>query len=136
MKSLFESHVNLTAKVLNMQLERQNVVAGNVANIKTPGYKARKLEFEKELQDALGLDARGKMSLTDSRHMPVAFNPNAFEADIGQALRPRLVHGEDRVDIDKEMATMAKTTLHYSALTSVIRSNFEGLKNIIQEGQK
>ena len=46
------------------------------------------------------------------------------------------MHGEDRVDLDKEMATMAKTNLHYSALTTVIRSKFEGLKQIITEGQK
>ena len=136
MKSLFEPNIGLIGKVLNMQLERQNVVAGNLANLKTPGYRARKLEFEKELQDAIGLDAKGKMSLTDERHMPVVFNPDAFGADCEQAFRPRVVHGEDRVNLDTEMATMAKTNLRYSALTSVIRSRFEGLRTIITEGQK
>ncbi len=48
MKSLFESHVNLLGKVMDMQLQRQNVVMSNVANLKTPGYKARNLEFEDE----------------------------------------------------------------------------------------
>ncbi|MCL1939192.1 MAG: flagellar basal body rod protein FlgB [Desulfovibrionaceae bacterium] len=136
MKSLFDSEVGLVGKVLDLQLQRQNVVTSNMANIKTPGYRARKLMFEDELQGALGLDARGKMSRTDQQHMPVVFDPDGFGPEWKKAFKPRIVHGEDRVDLDKEMATMAKTNLHYSALTTVIRSRFEGLKQIITEGQK
>ena len=136
MKSMFEGDVGLIGRVLDMQLQRQNVVSSNMANVKTPGYKARKLNFEDELQAALGLDARGKMSRTDRKHMPVVFDPQGFGPEWEKAFKPRIIHGEDRVDLDKEMAVMAKTNLHYSALTSVIRSRFEGLKQIITEGQK
>ncbi len=136
MKSLFDSDVGLIGKVLDMQLQRQNVVTSNMANVKTPGYKPLKLDFEESLQSALGLDARGKMTLTDQKHMPVVFDPDSFGTDWTHAFKPRIVHGEDRVDLDKEMATMAKTNLHYSALTTIIRSKFEGLKQIITEGQK
>lgn len=136
MKSLFDADVSLMGKVLDMQLERQNVVTSNMANIRTPGYRARKLMFEDELQAALGLDAKGRMSRTDNKHMPAAFDGENFGSDWKLAFKPRVVHGEDRIDLDKEMAVMAKTNLHYSALTTVIRSKFEGLKQIIQEGQK
>lgn len=136
MKSLFDADIGLVGKVMDMQLQRQNVVAGNMANIKTPGYKARTLSFEDELQTALGLDAKGKVSRTNSRHMPAAFSPEGFGAEWHKAFKPRIIHGEDRVDLDKEMAVMAKTNLHYSALTTIIRSKFEGLKQIIAEGQK
>ena len=136
MKSLFEGDIGLVGKVLDMQLQRQNVVTSNLANIKTPGYRAQKLMFEDELQSALGLDARGKMSRTNQKHMPVVFDPEGFGPDWEKAFKPRIVHGEDRVDLDKEMAVMAKTNLHYSALTTVIRSRFEGLRQIITEGSK
>ena len=136
MKTLFDSDIGLLGKVLDMQLQRQNVVASNMANVKTPGYRQRKVMFEDELQAALGIDAKGKMSRTDSKHMPVVFDPNGFGPEWQKAFRPRIVHGEDRVNIDKEMSTMAKTNLQYSALTTVIRSKFEGLKQIITEGQK
>ena len=136
MKSLFEPHVGLMGKVLDMQLQRQNVVTSNLANLKTRGYQPRKLEFEKELQSALGLDAKGELSRTNAKHIPGEFDVNGFDADLDLAFKPRIVHGEDRVNLDKEMATMAKTQLHYSALTTVMRSNFEGIRNIITEGQK
>ncbi len=136
MKSLFDSDIGLLGRVLDMQLQRQNIVASNMANLKTPGYKALKLSFEDELQAALGLDAKGKMTLTDQQHMPMAFDAQGFGPEWHKAFKPRVIHGEDRVDLDKEMATMAKTSLHYSALSSVIRHKFEGLKQIITEGQK
>ncbi len=123
MKSLYETHVNLVGKVMDMQLQRQNVVMSNIANVRTPGYKPRELEFEKQLQAALGLDAKGRMTRTE-------------DADWEKAAKPRVIHGEDRVNLDKEMAKMAKNSLHYTALSTVIRGNFEGVKNIIQEGQK
>ena len=136
MKRMFDKDIHLVGKVLDMQLQRQNVVTSNLANLKTPGYKARKLMFEDELQAAHGLDAKGKMSLTSAKHRPTAFNADGFGPELNKAFRPRVVHGEDRVDMDKEMAAMAKTNLHYSALTTIMRSKFEGLKNIITEGQK
>lgn len=136
MKSLFDSDIGLLGKVLDLQLERQNVVTSNMANIKTPGYRARKLMFEDELQSALGIDAKGKMSRTNQGHMPAAFSPDGFSAEWQKAFKPNVVHGQDSVDLDKEMATMAKTNLHYSALTTIVRSKFEGLKQIITEGQK
>jgi flagellar basal-body rod protein FlgB len=134
MKSLFETHVNLVGKVMDMQLKRQNVIMSNLANVRTPGYKPRVLEFEKELQASLGLDARGKLSRTAPGHMPSVFDPETFGPEWDKKFIPREVHGEDRVDLDKEMALMAKTSLNYNALTTVIKSNFEGLKQIITEG--
>ncbi|HCG05773.1 MAG TPA: flagellar basal body rod protein FlgB [Desulfovibrio sp.] len=136
MKSLYEPHVNLVGKVMNMQLQRQNVVMSNIANVRTPGYKPRELEFEKQLQAALNLDAKGRMTRTEDNHMPAVFDPEGFNADWDKAAKPRIVHGEDRVNLDKEMAKMAKNSMHYTALSTIIRGNFEGVKTIIQEGQK
>jgi flagellar basal-body rod protein FlgB len=135
-KSLFDSDIGLVGRVLDMQLQRQNIVSSNLANLKTPGYRPRILSFEDELQAALGLDAKGKLSRTSRGHLPALFNPEGFSAEWAEAFKPRVVHGEDRVNLDKEMAVMAKSSLHYGALTSVMRSKFEGLRNIITEGQK
>ena len=136
MKSLFEPHLNLTGKVMNMQLQRQNVVMSNIANVKTPGYKPQRLEFEDRLQAALMLDSKGKLSRTDEKHFPGGFDAKTFGANWDEDFKPRTILGEDRVDLDKEMALMAKTSLNYSALTTVMRSTFEGIKNIITEGAK
>jgi flagellar basal-body rod protein FlgB len=121
---------------MSMQLQRQNVVMSNVANMRTPGYRTRRLEFEENLQAALSLNDRGKVSRTHEKHMPAVFTPEGFTPEMEKALKTHYVYGEDRVDLDKEMAVMAKTSLQYSALSTVIKSNFEGLRSLITEGQK
>ena len=46
MKSMFNAQIDLISKVMDMQLQRQNVIASNLANMETPNYKPRELEFE------------------------------------------------------------------------------------------
>lgn len=136
MKGLYTPTLNLVGKVMDLQLKRQNVVMSNVANVRTPNYKRRTLDFEQEIQSALDLDARGRLSRTNEGHMPSTFDPNSFEGDWDKKFVPRQAHGEDRVDLDKEMALMAKTSLQYNALSTVIKGNFDGIRTIITEGSK
>ncbi|WP_457570946.1 flagellar basal body rod protein FlgB [Desulfovulcanus sp.] len=136
MKSLFEDHIQLSAKVLDLRLMRQNIVASNLANINTPGYKARRLEFEEKLQSALGIQKNSSLTRTDKRHLPLQFDPQKFGPDFLKEFDGRVVQGEDRVDLDKEMAIMAKNTMLYNALSQVIHKDFERLKLIISEGEK
>ena len=134
MKTMFPEQLALVGKVMDMQLQRQNVISSNISNVKTPGYRPLELDFEKELQEALQLN--GKISLTNEKHLPGDFNPNSFGPEFDHEFKPRVVHGEDRVNIDKEMAKMAKNNLKYTALSQVVAKGFEGINNIIQEGSK
>lgn len=136
MKSLFDSHIQLSGKVLDMRLQRQNVVMSNMANITTPEYKARRLEFEQDLQAALNRDARGKMTRTGSGHLPSVFNAEGFNSSLVQGFKHRIIPGEDNVDLDKEMAVMSKNTMMYNALSTVLKKNFDGLSAVIGEGAK
>jgi len=136
MKELFEPHVNLVGKVLDLRLQRQNVVMGNIANVNTRGYKTRKLAFEEDLQSALNLDAKGKMTRTNTQHMPSEFNLNGFQGKGLTEFKPRTVYGEDSVDLDKEMTEMAKNSMLYNALTDVMSKNLTGLQSVIAEGGK
>jgi flagellar basal-body rod protein FlgB len=136
MKGLFEDHILVTEKVLDLRLQRQNVVMANIANVTTRSYKPRKLAFEEDLQTALKLDARGKMTRTSSKHMPSEFDVNGFKGKGLTEYKPRVVYGEDVVDLDKEMGTMAKNSLMYNALTDIMAKNFTGLQTAIQEGSK
>ncbi len=136
MKGLYSSQIELVGKVLDMRLQRQNVINSNLANVNTPKYKPRELEFEGELQKALGLDMQGTMARTSGGHMPTAFNAENFSPEFFKKFTPREIHGEDRVNMDKEMVKLAKNQLQYNALTQILQKNFEGLKTIIAEGKQ
>lgn len=133
---LTRQHIELTAKVMDLQLERQNLVMANLANIATPNYRPREIAFEKELQRALNQDAHGRMTRTDQGHMPAVFDPNSFEGHAGKVFKPRYVYGEDSVNLDKEMASMSKNTLQYNTLTTIMQRHFTGVNKVITEGSK
>ncbi|OXS29543.1 MAG: flagellar basal-body rod protein FlgB [Desulfovibrio sp. MES5] len=136
MKSLFTSQVSLVGTVMNMQLQRQNVIAANLANIDTPNYKPRELSFEKELQTALGQNMEGQMSRTSEEHIPSTFDPSSFRPEWSEAFKPRRIHGEDRVNLDKEMAKHSKNQLQFTALAQVLTKTFEGIHTVIQDGKQ
>jgi len=134
MKSYLPEDLNLTAKVLDLQMERQNLVSANLANIRTPQYRPRRIEFEHELQSALNTDGKGKMTLTSSHHMPTSFNAKTFEGNMFAEFKPRVIYGQDSVDLDKEMALMAKNSLMYSTMTTVLKKDFDHLQKMISDG--
>lgn len=136
MKSIFSPHLELTAKVMDLRLERQNIVMGNLSNISTPRYRPRRMEFEQQLQSAMDLDARGKLTRTDPKHMPSTFDPEGFQGRAIQEFKPRVVYGEDRVNLDKEMSIMQKNMLQYKTLSTIMQSSFKGLKKVVAEGAK
>jgi flagellar basal-body rod protein FlgB len=74
MKTLFPRHLEVSAAVMDLQLERQNLVSSNIANLNTPGYQPRRLEFEKALQAALGRDT-----------LPAPFVPARSAASCGNS---------------------------------------------------
>ena len=135
MKGLISNTIELTSKVLDLRMERQNLVMSNIANVNTPNYKPKELQFEKQLQQALNLDHHGKMARTADNHLPNTFHPQTFQGQVEQPFEPRYVYGEDTVDMDKEVTTMNKNAMMYNALTQVISKKFKGMNKVIQAGK-
>ena len=50
----FDPTLGALNTAMNLRLINQNVIASNIANADTPGYKAQRLEFEGALREALG----------------------------------------------------------------------------------
>ena len=136
MKTIFSSNIGLIGKVMDLHLERQNLVMSNLANLDVPAYKARSLDFEKELQSALNTNDKGKMTRTSGSHLPTVFNAAGFEGDVEMGWKPRVVQGLDSVNMEKEMSVMAKNTLMYNALADLAKKDFEGLQKVIIDGGK
>jgi flagellar basal-body rod protein FlgB len=127
MANLFEKDIDVLSKSLDMYLTRQAVIADNIANAETPGYKARRVEFESQLQAAVEAQE----------------NPSFPPRDIGSISAkvyqdPESERGQDlnTVDMDREMAEMTKNELRYNAATSAISRKFSLLKYSISGGDK
>lgn len=101
-------------KSLDASALRSRVVAQNLANVDTPGYRRKEVSFEDQLQNALKKKLPGL--LTQDDHMPFGkgidiseVTPKVFEP------KDTTLPGEiNNVDVDLEAAKMAENQILYN----------------------
>jgi flagellar basal-body rod protein FlgB len=129
----FDPTIGALNTSLNLRLMNQNVISSNIANADTPGYKAKAMEFEGALRDALGTEGGLQAQGTDPRHIvhretdpvdpEIYDDPNGVESLDGNT-----------VDRASEMAKMAENQLLYDASTEMLKRKLGMLKYAISEG--
>ena len=90
---------------------RQKAIAGNIANVETPGYKRSQVTFEAELKR---VTERGK------RHEVIAKLKSLEPVQQTDNLSPSRPDGNN-VNIDAEIANLAETSLHYNASLTLMK---------------
>lgn len=117
---------------LNFREMRQELISSNVANANTPGFKAKKLDFEEALARALDVDGNMKMNATDGRHYNVGSGGfNNLEPEIYDNPNGVVSENGNTVDVEAEMAQMAENKLMYDALVQLINKKMGIMKYAI-----
>lgn len=126
MSSLFDKSIDVLSKTMDLCLVRHAVVSDNIANAETPSFKARRVEFEGELQRAVELSESGARAQENDI---AAVLPRVYEDPLSE-------RGQDlnTVDMDREMADLTKNDLKYSATSQLISKKFALLKYAIAGG--
>lgn len=135
-EKLYEKN-NLLEKSLNASWARNEVISQNLANVDTPNYKRKDVTFEEYLNDSLD-SKRLEGNTTNERHIPIkSKNIDKIKPEITQdnADTSMRIDGNN-VDIDSEMAYLAKNTIQYNSLIQMINSNYSRIKNVISEGRR
>ena len=114
---------------------RQQVVASNIANIDTPGYKSKEVSFHLTMQeilsgDSLPLNTRKPEGDLLQGWTPIAPEPEVFETS-GLPMRA----DRNNVDIDREMLKLSETSFTYAVATQLLRAKFRAISSAIQEGR-
>jgi len=110
----------LVEQALGAASLRQQVIANNIANVNTPGFKRSRVEFESELAKAL---AAGE-------------TPESIEARIVQDTETVINPNGNNVDIEAEQVHLAVNQIWYAALTRQISDQFARLRTVIYEGRR
>ena len=128
-------HSDLVKKGLDATWLKMEVAAQNISNADTPGYDARRVEFEEHLAGALNPGSALQIKATRDKHIRIG-EPDPLK------VTPKIVSDrhyvarmdDNNVDIDKEMVDMAKNTIQYNALIQKINKEFARLKYAIRGG--
>lgn len=113
---------------------RHKVLSNNIANVNTPGFKRSDVVFEDKLAAAMGGGNRLGLARTNERHLPGRSDGSGptVTTDTMTTLRT----DGNNVDIDAEMANVAKNTLYYEAVAQQLGRYFTNLKSAISEGKR
>jgi flagellar basal-body rod protein FlgB len=120
---------------------RQAATANNIANVDTPGYKARQVSFESQLAQAVDRQLTRQHNLnlvaTNPAHLSVGprqldqVQPVVHELD-GMSYR----NDGNSVDVEREMALLAETQLRYSTLSNLMSRRLAMERTIASAGTR
>lgn len=120
----------------------QEVIANNLANVETPGFKRSEVLFQDRLAAALAAAESAKGTLrgarTSARHIPIGEPPalEAVEPQVVVRAETSLRPDGNNVDLDAEMVRLSENTMLYESLAQLVRMKLTQLRSAITEGRR
>ena len=115
--SALESYTSLASA-------REQTIAANMANVDTPGYHSRDIDFDHELQKAIH-----RVTVEGPQEENAQFTPASTEVK-GLLERP----DGNNVDLDREGMILAQTQLQHEMGVQLIKHHFHNLLSAINGG--
>ncbi|MBI2471700.1 MAG: flagellar basal body rod protein FlgB [Planctomycetes bacterium] len=116
-----DKSATLLEKMLDVSSVKHKVIANNIANVNTPGYKKMDVSFAEQLEKALNEASTNKF---DALQPKIVIS----KEDTSEAVR----NDGNNVDMDKEVSALVKNTLSYSIYTQLLAKKYEGIKSAIE----
>jgi len=128
----FEKAFGLHPQSIQVRAQNAEVIAGNIANADTPGYKAKGMDFKTALAQAATKQQSG-MSRTHDKHFDL-------RTEMNNGLEYRVSNQPDTgdgntVDAQVERNLYLENSMHYQASIQFLSGKIKGLKSVISGGQ-
>jgi len=121
------------AAALALRVQRQQLIAANIANADTPGYQARDIDFRRALQGALARVERAADAAPAAASLPPAASRSAFAGLTTQLGTPAQAAADaNTVDMDVERARFAENAVRYEAALKFLNGQIKTLLSAIQ----
>jgi flagellar basal-body rod protein FlgB len=119
------NYINVLNKAAQASWKRNEVIANNIANVNTPGYKRKDVQFEPYLQSVLlgdgSLDSRVAQADLASLDATVYTDHSSLSYRLDG----------NNVDIDTESAMLAENQIRYDALLESMTQEFNRIKAVL-----
>ncbi|HQL48670.1 MAG TPA: flagellar basal body rod protein FlgB [Holophaga sp.] len=122
---------------MTLASQRMALIASNLANIDTPGYRTRDFSFQDALKQELGrIDGNAlPMARTHEGHLAPAPDPSPAAAS--GSLRPAWERNDGNdVNLDRETTLLARTQSAYSLSASFAQTELRKLYQVIRDGSR
>ena len=124
----------MLATALDGLERRQKLIANNVSNMNTPGYRAREVDFQYVMQQKAAGEpmAEGDLELrsTSGGHQGSALDHTSDAWDYATVV------AAGPPDLQDQMVRLNQTTLHYAAVTQSLNQQLSRYRQVITEGRR
>ncbi len=124
----------LVQKALDGTWQRQKVIANNIANHETPGYKAGKVSFEQSLINQVKHLQASSVYKSDTAQNIESINNSKILIHTDHSIAERA--DGNSVNLESENIQMAKTQIQYQFLTRTLTDYYSRLRYAISEGKR
>ena len=135
MSVLFDKTLQGLGASANFRQIRNSVTSANIANAETPGYVAKKVDFEEALGRALDLEGLATAESTDGAQItPGNGALSRVRADTYDNPDANVNPDGNTVDLEREMSLLAENSIMYKAAVQLINKKLAALKYAVSEG--
>ena len=139
------NQLDFQAKALLIRADRQRIIASNIANVDTPGYSGRDINFKDAMQDAMGGNSLSvkpqppsggaTSGLTNPRHIPLQSTLATLGRDdpnLAYTTQSQPAMDGNSVDLDRERANFVDNSVRYEATLRFINGSSKTILSAIQ----
>ncbi|WP_440875624.1 flagellar basal body rod protein FlgB [Thalassotalea sp. PLHSN55] len=128
----FEKAFGLHQQGMLVRAKRAEVIASNIANADTPGYKAKGMNFQEAMQQAT-LKQQGGIARTHEKHFDIK---SSIQAEVEYRVPNQPDTGDgNTVDVQVERNLYLENSLEYQASVQFLTGKIKGLKKAITGAQ-
>ena len=139
---LFDTTLTRLQESLDVRLVQHNVLAGNIANSDTPGYRPKVLDFAQAMAAARQTDSGDALVSTSPMHLgpsgegidSASRAMSAASALVTDSSGTTPSYDGNEVDVDRTMAGLAENSLQYGASAKAAGKKLAILRYVVSDG--
>ena len=125
----FDKALGSHENALLLQSRRTSILASNIANADTPGYKARDMDFSQALKKAkLNTNSPASLKTTHAAHFPSVSKGVFSEVEMNYRTPSQSSLDGNTVELQKEQAAFAENAVRYQATLKFLGGKFKGIR--------
>lgn len=124
------NYINVLDKAADAAYMRNELISNNIANVDTPNYKRKDIDFESILQAELAGGKTLNKSVNAVNKDLSVLDPQVFTDNSSLSYR---LDGNN-VDISQEEALLAENQIKYQALVDLMNQEFGRYKSVLNSG--
>ena len=127
------TNLSVLENAVSFAQARHQVLAGNIANLDTPGYKVRDLSvetFQTKLKEAIQTGSPSQRQVTPG---VVTHEYDDAMREVKDSMKTILFHDDSNVGLEQQVTELSKNQMMHNMAVSIMTSQFRLLESVIRE---